>query len=168
MTNTTAPLIVRTDKTVPVTVFARTSATPARAFEVIAPIDLTVVFNPVFPFPGIAEVKNQKESWDHAGPSRTPTFDDGSQATESLTEYVAGQSFAYEMTEFTGVLGRLASGVRGEWSFCPDGAGCSIRWTYEFKPLPRRRMILAGPFRPLWARYMQRALNKMVAVVESS
>ncbi|MFJ9622115.1 SRPBCC family protein [Streptomyces sp. NPDC101181] len=168
MNTTTAPIISRTDKTVPVTVFARTTATPDRAFEIIAPIDLTTVFNPVFPFPGIAEVRGQNESWDHAGPSRTPTFDDGSQAKEHLTEYVAGQSFAYELTEYTNVLGRLASAVRGEWSFCPDGTGCTIRWTYEFKPLPGRRLILAGPFRPLWARYMQVALDAMVHVVEST
>jgi hypothetical protein len=43
-----------------------------------------------------------------------------------------------------------------------------IRWTYEFKPLPGRRLILAGPFRPLWRRYMQRALDRMVDVVEAA
>ena len=145
-TNTTAPLISRSDITVPVTVFARTTAAPGKAFDVIAPIDLAAVFHPVFPFPGVAEVRNQTESWDHAGPSRNPTFDDGSQATERLTEYVAGHGFAYELTDFTNVLGRLAAGVRGEWSFLPDGAGTMIRWTYEFKPLPGRRLILAGPF----------------------
>ncbi|WP_448389810.1 SRPBCC family protein [Microbacterium aurum] len=167
-TNTTAPLISRSDITVPVTVFARTTAAPGKAFDVIAPIDLAAVFHPVFPFPGVAEVRNQTESWDHAGPSRNPTFDDGSQATERLTEYVAGHGFAYELTDFTNVLGRLAAGVRGEWSFLPDGAGTMIRWTYEFKPLPGRRLILAGPFRPLWRRYMQRALNRMVEVVEAA
>ncbi|WP_127479075.1 SRPBCC family protein [Nocardioides pantholopis] len=161
------PLITRADKTVPVTVFARTTAPPADTFEIIAPIDLATVFHPVFPFPGVTEVRNQTESWDHPGPSRTPTFDDGSQATERLTEYVASQGFAYELTEFTNVLGRLAAGVRGEWSFLPDGDGCLIRWTYEFKPLRGRRLVLAGPFRPLWRRYMQRALDRMVDVVEA-
>jgi hypothetical protein len=168
MNDTVAPLITRSDPTVPVTVFARTTATPRKAFDVIAPIDLTTVFHPVFPFPGVTEVRNQTQSWDHAGPSRNPTFGDGSQATERLTEYVAGHGFAYELTEFTNVLGSLAAGVRGEWSFLPDGDGCSIRWTYEFKPLRGRRPVLAGPFRPLWRRYMQRALDRMVDVVEAA
>ena len=166
MTETHAPLISRTDKTVPVTVFARTSASPAAAFRIIVPIDLTTVLDAVFPFPGVAHVLNQTETWDHAGPSRTPQFDDGSQASERLTEYVEGQGFAYELTDFTNVLAKLAAGVRGEWSFFPDGTGAAIRWPYEFKPLPGRRWILAGPFKPLWRRYMQKALDKMVQLVE--
>lgn len=168
MNKTAAPLITRSDSTVPVTVFARTTVTPRQAFDVIAPIDLATVFHPVFPFPGVTEIRNQTEPWDHAGPSRNPVFDDGSQATERLTEYVAGHGFAYELTEFTNVLGSLAAGVRGEWSFFPDGDGCSIRWTYEFKPLPGRRPVLAGPFRPLWRRYMQKALDRMVDAVEAT
>jgi hypothetical protein len=62
----------------------------------------------------------------------------------------------------------LAAGVRGEFSFLPDGTGTIIRWTYEFKPLRGRRWIIAGPFTPLWSRYMQRALDRMAAVVEES
>ncbi|MEE1836183.1 SRPBCC family protein [Streptomyces sp. SP17KL33] len=121
------------------------------------PIDLPTVFRPVAPFPGISGVKNQTEAWDHVGPRRNPQFDDGSQADEELTEYVPDSSFAYQLTGFTNVLSRLAAGVRGEFNVNPDGT--LIRWTYEFKPLPGRRWILAGPFPPLWRRYMVAALD---------
>jgi hypothetical protein len=163
-----SPLIGRTDRTVQITVQQRTSVPPGNAFSVIAPIDLTTVFHPVAPFPGIVEVKNQTEAWDHAGPTRNPQFADGSTADEHLTEYVDGSSFAYELTGFTNILSRLADVVRGEWNFNPDGEGTLIRWTYEFKPLPGRRWIVAGPFAKLWRRYMTAALDRCVQAAQSA
>jgi hypothetical protein len=161
-------LISATDDTVSITVHQRTAVAPGEAFRLIAPIDLTTVFHRVAPFPGITSVANQTEAWDHAGPTRNPQFDDGSQADEQLTEYTEGSSFAYQLTGFTNVLARLAAGVRGEWNFNPDGDGTLIRWTYEFKPLPGRRWILAGPFAPLWRRYMVAALARCVRVAETA
>lgn len=160
-------LIFAADQTVPITVQRRTSVSPTDAFRLIAPIDLPTVFHRVAPFPGVNGVKNQTESWDHVGPTRNPQFEDGSQADEQITEYADGSSFAYQLTGFTNVLGRLASGVRGEWNFNPDGAGTVIRWTYEFKPLRGRRLILAGPFAPLWRRYMAAALKRCVSYAEA-
>jgi hypothetical protein len=160
-------LVGAADQTVPITVQRRTSVSPTDAFRLIAPIDLTTVFHRVGPFLGVTSVKNQTESWDHVGPTRNPQFEDGSQADEQITEYVSGSSFAYQLTGFTNVLGSLASGLRGEWNLNPDGAGTLIRWTYEFKPLPGRRLILAGPFAPLWRRYMAAALQRCVSAVEA-
>lgn len=161
-------LIGPADRTVPITVQRRTSKPPAQAFRIIAPIDLPSVFHAVAPFPGVTRVLNQSDTWDHAGPSRNPQFGDGSQADEQLTEYTEGTSFAYQLTGFTNVLSSLAVGVRGEWTFTPDGPGTLIRWSYEFKPRPGRRWIVAGPFAPLWRRYMRAALARCVAAVESA
>ncbi|MFE5084222.1 SRPBCC family protein [Streptomyces mirabilis] len=163
----TTLLIRPDDKTVTITVQQRTLRAPQDAFRILTPIDLPTVFRPVFPFPGISGVKNQTEAWDHAGPRRNPQFDDGSQADEELTEYTPGSSFAYQLTNFTNILSRLAAGVRGEFNVNPDGDGTLIRWTYEFKPLPGRRWILAGPFAPLWRRYMAAALDRCVHVIET-
>jgi hypothetical protein len=88
------------------------------------------------PIPGVRGSKNQTGPWDHVGASRNPDLTDGSTATGTLTEYTTGHSFAYELTGFTNILDRLAYGVRGKWTFTPDGTGHVIRWTYEFKPLP--------------------------------
>ncbi|PRY21026.1 SRPBCC family protein [Pseudosporangium ferrugineum] len=161
-------LITSADRTVPITVLARTSAGPADAFRILAPIDLTRVFLADRLFPGVAAVADQTGTWDRAGASRRPRFTDGTSVTESLTEYVDGRGFAYELTGFTNALATLALGVRGEFSFLPDGEGTIIRWTYEFKPRPGRRWIVAGPFRPLWQRYMQSALRRMVAIIEGA
>jgi hypothetical protein len=159
-------LIGKTDRTVPITVFARSSAAPEHAYRVIVPIDLSTVFKPWGPFPGISGVQGQTGPWDRAGVSRRPRFTDGSEAVERLTEITEGHGFAYELTGFTNVLAQLASGVRGEWSFLPDGDGTMIRWTYEFKPRPGRSWIIAGPFKPLWAGYMRAALRRMVEATE--
>lgn len=160
-------LITYADRTVPITVQQRSSLSPADSMALIAPIDLTRVFHPVAPFPGVASVANQTGTWDHPGPQRNPRFTDGSQADEQLTEYEAGSSFAYQLTGFTNALSLLAVGIRGEWTFTPDGEGTMIRWSYEFKPLPGRRWVLAGPFAPLWRRYMRKPLARCVEASES-
>lgn len=159
-------LISRSDYTVPVTVQARTAVDPVTVFEVVVPIDLSLVFLRWGPFPGVRGASNQAGPWDHVGASRNPDLTDGSTATETLTEYDSGRSFAYEITDFTNVLGRLASGVRGEWTFTPDGDGTLIRWTYEFKPRPACYVPIQVGLAPFWRRYMLRGLNATVAAVE--
>lgn len=159
-------LISRRDHTVPVTVQARTPVDPAAAFGVVAPVDLSLVFRPWGPFPGVSGVSGQTGPWDHVGAARNPDLTDGSTATETLTEYDRGRSFAYELTDFTNVLGRLVSGVRGEWTFAPDGSGTLIRWTYEFKPRDGCFALIRIGLAPLWRRYMLSVLAATVAVVE--
>jgi hypothetical protein len=148
-------LITSTDRTVPVTVQTRTTLGPEDAFRLNVPIDLSLVFKGWGPFPGVRGVKNQTGAWDAVGQSRNPDLTDGSTAFERLTEYTAPSSFAYEVTGFTNALRMLIEGVRGEWTFTPDGGDTLIRWTYEFKPLPHRLFLLRWIVAPLWKQYMQ-------------
>lgn len=159
-------LISRADATVPVTVQTRASVAPARAFEVIVPVDLSLIFRGWGPFPAVVGVDDQTSAWDHAGASRKPRLSDGSTAVETLTEYTPGHGFAYELTGFTSPLGRLVDGVRGEWTFTPDRGATLIRWTYEFKPRPGRRLLIAVALAPLWRRYMRAALDAAAQIAE--
>ncbi len=159
-------LISPTDASVPVTVQTRTAVSPSHAFEVIAPIDLSLLFKGWGPFPAVRGVSNQTGDWDRVGVTRNPDLSDGSTATERLVEYKAGHSFAYELTEFTNVLRRLVHSVRGEWTFTADGTGSVIRWTYEFKPLRGRLGFVRFALAPLWRRYMRRALDAAARVAE--
>lgn len=128
-------LISAGDDTVPVTVQARTTLDPRQTFDIVVPLDLSLVFKGWGGiFPGVRGADNQTGEWDHAGASRNPNLTDGSTAVETLVEYMAGTSFAYELVVFTNILGRLVHGVRGEWTFSPDGLGTLVRWCYEFKP----------------------------------
>jgi hypothetical protein len=159
-------LISDKDKTVPVIVQTRAAISPKRAFDIIVPIDLSLVFTGWGPFPAVRGVNNQTEAWDHAGPSRNPDLSDGSTATERLTEYTAGHSFPYELTDFTNILRRLVQGLRGEWTFTPDGNGTVIRWTYEFKPLRGRYFLVQRGLAPLWRLYMQQGVETAARVAK--
>lgn len=133
-------LITKLDKTVAVTVQTRAATPPQHAFKVNVPIDLSLVFKGWGPFPAVVGVQNQTGAWDHVGASRNPVLSDQTTANETLTEYTVGHSFAYEVTGFTNILGRLVEGVRGEWTFTPEGT--VIRWTYEFKPRRGRYFLV--------------------------
>jgi hypothetical protein len=160
-------LITKNDITVPVTVQTRTALRPAHAFQ--PAIDLSLVFKGWGPFPAVRGVRNQTGAWDRAGDSRNPILSDGSTAIEKLTEYTPGHSFAYEVTGFTNiVLRRLIYGVRGEWTFTPDGSGAVIRWTYEFKPVRRRYWIVRHVLAPLWRNFMQAGVEASAHVAEGS
>lgn len=159
-------LISRTDITVPVTVQTRTALSPEDAFRIIVPIDLSLVFKGWGPFPGVRGANNQTGAWDAAGQSRNPDLSDGTTAVERLTEYTRPHSFAYEVTNFTNALRLVVSGVRGEWTFTPDGEGTLIRWTYEFRPLPYRRFVLKNIVAPLWRRYMIEGVEESAKAAE--
>ena len=161
-------LITATDTTVPSVVQARTSLSPDTAFDAIAPIDLSLVFAGWHRiFPGVRGSTNQTGAWDHVGASRNPDLTDGSTALETMAEYTRPSSFAYTLVDFTNVLGRVTEGVRGEWTFAPDGDGTLIRWTYEFKPLPGRTTVVRHLLVPLWRRYMAQSLQSAVEVAEA-
>ena len=160
-------LIYGTDHTVPVTVQARTRLSPEDAFRIIAPIDLSLVFSGWGPFPGVRGATNQTGDWDAAGQSRNPDLTDGSTAMEKLTEYTEPSSFAYELTGFTNILRHLVVGVRGEWTFSPDATGTLIRWTYEFKPLPRRILLVRRVLGPLWRNYMRVGVHRAARAAEN-
>jgi len=162
------PVISSGEQTIPVVVQTRTHLSPDECFNAIVPIDLSLVFTPWGPFPGVKEVHNQTGDWDSVGQSRNPQLTDGSAVFEQLTEYTAPHSFAYEITQFTGSLRFAVVAVRGEWTFTPDGDGTLIRWCYEFQPLPGRQLLIRRGIAPLWRRYMQRGVEGSKRVAEKS
>lgn len=155
-------LISPGDVTVPITAQVRSLLAPDVVFAFVVPIDLSLVFRGWGPFPAVRGVENQTGPWDGVGQSRNPQLSDGSTAVEQLTEYTYGHSFAYELSGFTGPMRYLARGVRGEWTFTPDGTGTVIRWTYEFSPLPGRKFLTRRIVAPLWRRYMAAGLDATV------
>lgn len=161
-------LISRGDTSIPVFAQARTHLSAADAFRGVVPVDLTRVFRRWGPFPGVRWVTNQSGPWDAVGRSRNPVLTDGSSVTEELVEYAVPTSFAYELTGFGNTLRHLVVGVRGEWTFSPDGDGTLVRWTYEFKPQSGRSLVLRALVAPLWAAYLRRALARTLMVVEDA
>lgn len=160
------PLFVRPESGVAASVQARTALPPGEALRAIAALPLPAVFLRWGPFPGVVAVDLQTGAWDVPGRSRRPRFTDGGTAVETLVEYTPPSSFAYELRGFTDVFGRVVEGVRGEWTFAPDGDGSVVRWTWEFKPKAGCRTVLAAVVVPLYRRYMQRVVDRSVELVD--
>jgi hypothetical protein len=143
----------------PVTVESSCAAPPAHVFAVIVPIDLPLIFTSWGPLPGVRGVRDQTGPWDAVGRTRRVELTDGSTGTERLTEHTPPHSFAYELT---GVLGSVVHRIRGEWTFTPDGAGTTVRWTYAFYPRRGRRLLVRWVLAPVWRRYATATLARAV------
>ncbi len=152
--------------TVPVTVEGVCHTPPVHAFAAIAPIDLTRMFRPHGPYPGVVGVRHQTGDWNAVGQTRQTLLSDGSMLHEVLTEYNVPHSFAYELTGFSNVLRYIVESARGEWTFTPYGPDTMVRWTYTFTPLNGAlipaRLLLA----PSWRQYARHVLARAIAIAE--
>jgi hypothetical protein len=146
---------------------AHTPVSPQRAFEIVAPIALPSILKRSGPLPGVAEVRDQSGPWDATGRTRQIVLTDKSTMRETLIEYDSGHSFAYRLTDFGGLLGAMASGVRGEWAFTPDGSGAIIRWTWELAPKPGRSPFVRLVLAPLMRRNMAAACVRAAAACDA-
>lgn len=144
------------------TVLARSALPPAEVMPLVAEFPLTVMFVRWAIFPGVVRVDGQKGTWDRVGGSRTLRLTDRGTMLETLIEHVPGRSFAYEITRITDPFRLLVRGVRGEWSFAPDGEGTVVRWTWEFAPQVGRRGVVAAVVVPLWRAHMGRMIRLLV------
>ncbi len=160
------PPLIRRRTGVRIAVQADSSLPPARVQELIASIDLPAVFHRWGPFPAVTAVEGQTGPWDRPGRSRRIHFSDGGSAVETLVEYTAAAGFAYELLGFTDVFGRMVDGVRGEWTFTPDGTGSRVRWSWTLMPRGAARPLLAGVVAPLVRRPMQRVIDASVTLAE--
>ena len=162
------PLFTRPEIGPATTVLARCALPAARAVDIVAAIPLPQVFTGWGPFPPVTRVEGQAGEWDRVGRTRRPQLGDGGEVTETVVEYTPGVGFAYELIRFTDVFDRLVHGVRGEWVFTPDGDGCMIRWTWEFKARFGRRWLMAAVVGPLWQRYMRQMMATTVRLAEAA
>lgn len=147
---------------------ARTRVAPARAFDLVMPIDLPSIMLRSGPLPGVAAIREQSGSWDAAGRTRIIELTDGSTMRETIVEHDPGHSFAYRLTELTGLLGALARDVRGEWSFTPDRDGAIIRWTWEITPKRGRAQLVRFGVAPLMRCNMTAACRRTARACETA
>jgi len=135
---------------------------PEDAFARTMPMPLPELFTSRSgPIPPIMETREQPETWDTVGQSRTIVLTDGATVRETLTTVDPPRSFGYDLTEVTGALRLLVSSAAGSWAFEPDGTGCRVTWSWTLHP---RRPIgpLAMPiFRRFWHPYARKALAQL-------
>ena len=158
-------LISDADPTVPVTVQARSRLSPAACFDIIVPIDLSLVFGGWGPSPACVGSTSRPAHGTTSAYRATPTCPTEPPRTRRYRIQPTAQLRLW-LTGFTNALALLVDGVRGEWTFTPDGSGSLIRWTYEFKPRKFRHLVVRSGLAPLWRRYMQAGLAASVAACE--
>jgi len=153
-------------RTASYSVNARAEVTPERAYELSGPLDPTMFYPGLGPLPAVVACQNQTGSWDTLGRTRTLTLSDGGRVVETITDATSPDVFAYELTDFQKLFGRLVSGARAEWRFEREAGGTSIRWTYTFFALPGRTGIVRAIVKLFWAPYMRQVLPTIAREVE--
>ena len=155
-------------RTVDVTVYAETSASPEKAFDFIAPIDLDRIFDRWLLIPGVTGVRSQSGPWSTPGQTRVVLLSDGSEVREELRDVERPDGFTYRVGPFPGPLGMIAVAAEGEWDFSRDDGRTRVTWTYRFRPARLRRWLVLLLIAPMWRGYARRALRKAVAGLENA
>lgn len=144
-------------------------ADPTRTFDILTPSDPTRFYPKFGIIPATVKVENQTGAWDAVGQTRTLKLADGSSVRETTHDVERPGFFAYELTNFTKIFGRVVDHARAEWRF--DAAGTDapdstrITWTYTFFGKPGRGWIVSLIVNLAWARYMRRVMPGLVEEV---
>lgn len=141
---------------------------PDAAWAAIVPCDLTEFFTGMKPaIPAIVSVTDQTGDWDGAGQSRLIHLADGSSVGEAIDEVDRPTAFRYTVGPFGGPLGKLVEHAKGEFLFEELGGGTAIRWTYDWKPRPGMKPLVAVMAKA-WSAYSARVLADLVKTAKPS
>jgi len=147
------------------TAVAMAKATPKEAYDISGPLDPTKFYPKSGALPAVVEVRNQTGPWEVVGQTRMLMLSDGGHVIETITDTDSPTYFAYELSDFQKLFGRLVKGARAEWRFEREAEGTSIRWTYTYFGKPGRGWIIALIVKLLWAPYMRKVLPSIATEV---
>ena len=138
-----------------------------RAWSIAQPITPVGYYPKYGPLPAVVAVRDQTGAWDAPGQSRRLELSDGGSVIEHTHVVDRPRFFAYELTDFQKLFGKLVEGARAEWRFTKVQAGTRITWSYVFHP-KRGASVLVGAIVALfWAPYMRRVLPVIIRTVEA-
>jgi len=114
-------------------------------------------------FPGIAESEMAKLGSEHpngTGGQRRIKFKDGTELWEDITDYQAGESYAYKIAK---IRPPLIKHKGGRTTVTATATGCQVHWVSEFKfTVP----VLALVVEPVLKKRFDGAFRKMLSVAE--
>lgn len=138
--------------------------TPEDAFARTMPMPLPDLFTSRSgPIPPIRATREQPETWDTVGQSRTVVLADGGTMRETLTTVDRPHSFGYDLTDVTGAFKLLVGSASGLWAFEPDGTGCRVSWSWTIHPRPPIGPLVMPVFGRFWHGYARQALAQLEA-----
>jgi len=140
----------------------------SQTFAIAAGFDPSALIMKYGPLPGIVKTDGHDAPWSAIGQQRKHTLSDNSSVNEELVAFTRDSTFAYRVTDFTGLFAALARSARGEWHFTMTGAEkTQIDWTYSFFPSgPVAEPLLWFVVKTLWPGYLRAALNRVKAAAE--
>lgn len=154
-------------KPVSVTVRQPVHSSPARAFDVVIPVDLAAIFLGYGPLPAVTGTRDQVGDWNTAGSTRTVLLKDGGVMSEALTRVEHPGRCEYRVRPEKGLLKEFVQHIDGRFLFEPaPGGGSVIDWTYSFVPKPGRRPLLLA-LAPLWRRYATATMQRAASLVDA-
>jgi hypothetical protein len=136
------------------------------AYELANSVDPAKQYPRFGPLPAVVAVLDQTGAWDTVGRTRMLRLSDGGSVIERITDAAHPTFFAYELTDFQKLFGKLVESARAEWRFTPAQTGTQISWSYLFHPKPRVGWIVGAIVALFWAPYMRRVLPGIIAAVE--
>lgn len=141
-------------------------ATPAATFSIATPLTPVGFYPKSGLLPAVVEVRDQPATWNKPGQTRQLMLSDGGSVIEHITNVEPNDFFAYNLTDFQKIFGRLVEHARAEWTFSAAEGGTRVLWSYTFYPKRGGGVILAAIVKLLWGPYMQAVLPGIVAEVE--
>lgn len=135
----------------------------SQTFAIAAGFNASALIRKHGPLPGIVKTDGHDAPWSAIGQHRKHTLSDNSSVNEELVAFTRDSTFAYKVTEFTGLFAALACSARGEWHFTMTGAErTQIDWTYYFFPNgPVAEPLLWFVVKTLWPGYLRAALMRV-------
>ena len=139
------------------------SAPMKDAFRAAVDIDARDLIRKYGPLPAIVDVGGHDAPWSAIGQIRTHKLSDNSSVREELVGFTPSQTFAYRLSDFTGVFAPLVNEARAEWHFTTTGETTTqIDWTYIFQPNgPVAEPLLWFVVKIFWPGYLKSALARV-------
>jgi hypothetical protein len=119
------------------------------------------------PLPAVVRTSEVSGPWDVPGSARIVHLADGTTVREQITQFSSPTAFAYRVFEFGNpIVGALATGARGEWTFTEAPGGTKVKWTYTFSAKNGLTAIpLSGITQILWRGYMDVCLENSIRIM---
>jgi len=138
------------------------------------PVDVEVAFDRVLPtplpdlftrryaaIPPIKAIRDQHGEWGTVGQTRTIQLADGGTLRETLTAVDRPRSFDYRLSDVTGPMKPLVSGIAGTWRFDPAGTGTRITWAWTLDPRGSLGRAAMPAFTRMWQGYARQVLEEI-------
>ncbi|MBL4706746.1 MAG: SRPBCC family protein [Flavobacteriales bacterium] len=119
------------------------------------------------PIPGAQKVEIIKGPYDFIGAKRKIFFDEGNVGTEELISYDPYANYAYKISNFNKLFGKLTDAAYGQLWFDQKGEQIRISWNYTFTYKNIfARMLLSIILTLFYVRFLKQALGNAATALE--